>query len=329
MIFPQFLISIISLLAISPFVEKPLLSTHNFDPYQQDIPGTSLSFGLVPIPKGEFTMGSSSSDDHAQPDEFPAHRVALDAFWMGTHEIPWEIYELFMDKEHEASSSEVQLPAEVDGLTRPSTPYLDMSFGMGKDKKPALAMTQYGAIQFCKWLYTRTGVFYRLPTEAEWEYAARAGSQSAYFFGDDPQKLEEYAWYAENSGDITHNIGEKKPNPWGLYDMYGNVAEWTLDQYLPHAYQDREGAVENPHEVATEPYPWSLRGGSYYDQAEYLRSASRYGSTENWRMRDPQFPKSIWWNTDAPFVGFRIVRDPTPPSPEEFERYWGEQTPTK
>ena len=133
----------------------------------------------------------------------------------------------------------------------------------------------------------------------------------------------------DNSGDHYHQIGQKKPNPWGLYDMYGNVAEWTLDQYLPHAYQDREGAVENPHEVATEPYPWSLRGGSYYDQAEYLRSASRYGSTENWRMRDPQFPKSIWWNTDAPFVGFRIVRDPTPPSPEEFERYWGEQTPTK
>lgn len=107
--------------------------------------------------------------------------------------------------------------------------------------------------------------------------------------------------------------------------MYGNVAEWTLDQYLPEAYKDRKETTDNPYEVATEEYPRSVRGGSYYDDAAYLRSAARFGSMERWRMRDPQFPKSIWWNTDAPFVGFRIVRDPTPPPKEDYEKYWGKK----
>lgn len=301
--------------------------------YTQNITGTELKIDMVGIPSGEFLMGSPETEDKRLEDEGPQHQVKLDEFWMSKYEVTWELYDLFLqraidDVEDPEQSKDVDL--EVDAVAGATIPYVDMSLGMGRGEGlPVGNVTPLAASKFCEWLSAKTGHFYRLPTEAEWEYAARAGSQTAYHFGDNPSQLEEYAWFMDNSGDHYHQIGQKKPNPWGLYDMYGNVAEWTLDQYLPHAYQDREGTVKNPHEVATEPYPWSLRGGSYYDQAEYLRSASRYGSTENWRMRDPQFPKSIWWNTDAPFVGFRIVRDPTPPASEDFERYWGEKTPTK
>ena len=106
-----------------------------------------------------------------------------------------------------------------------------MSFGMGKDGFPAIAMTQHGANKFCQWLSAKTGHFYRLPTEAEWEYAARAGTTTTYFWGNDGSKLGQYAWYADNSDFKYQKVGKKKPNPWGLYDIYGNVTEWVLDQY--------------------------------------------------------------------------------------------------
>jgi formylglycine-generating enzyme required for sulfatase activity len=165
---------------------------------------------------------------------------------------------------------------------------------------------------------------YCLPTEAEWEYAARAGSTTAYHFGDEVSDLDDYAWYYSNSNGTYHKVGQKKPNPWGLYDMHGNVAEWTLDQYLPKIYQNRKSTTENPWETATTEYPRTVRGGSYDDDEEWLRSAARMPSMEKWKMRDPQFPKSKWWNTDAPFVGFRIVRQASAPAPKEMKKYWNQ-----
>ncbi|MDX5478371.1 MAG: formylglycine-generating enzyme family protein, partial [Cyclobacteriaceae bacterium] len=156
------------LLGVIAFV--PFRQT-DFKAYTQSIPDSGQSFGMAPIPGGVFTMGGKGN-----ADEMPLHQVEISPFWMGTHEITWDIFELFLDKNYEIAFAEQALPAQVDGLTRPSIPYLDMTFGMGKEGKPAIGMTQYGAIQFCKWLYLKTGVFYRLPTEAEWEYAARAGS---------------------------------------------------------------------------------------------------------------------------------------------------------
>lgn len=301
--------------------------------YTQNIAGSELTIDMVGIPAGEFLMGSPETENKRLEDEGPQHKVKLDAFWMSTHEITWDLYDLYLqravdDVDDPKKANEIDV--EVDAVAGATIPYVDMSLGMGKGEGlPIGNVTPLAASKFCEWLSAKTGHFYRLPTEAEWEYAARAGSKTAYHFGEDPTKLGEYAWFMDNSDDHYHKIGQKKPNPWGLYDMYGNVAEWTLDQYLPEAYKERKKVTKNPHEVVTDPYPWSLRGGSYYDPAEYLRSASRLGSTERWRMRDPQFPKSLWWNTDAPFVGFRIVRDPTPPSKDNYEIYWGESNPSK
>lgn len=305
------------------FTDEVQNSIQTFEPYQQKITDTPLSFDLVPIPAGEFMMGSAADDPKANKDETPLHKVSLDAFWMGTHEITWDIYELFLDKYHEAESSEKEIPAELDGVTRPTTPYLDMTFGMGKENKPAVAMTQYGAIQFCKWLYVKTGVFYRLPTEAEWEYAARAGQDSPYFFGNDPQKLGEYAWYKENSGDITHEVGLKKPNPYGLYDILGNVLEWTYDGYLPnYETEDENIALSNPVVEATDLYPRVLRGGHYQSEPADLRVTKRFPSTPVWKQLDPQIPKSQWWFPEAPFLGLRVVRPLVSPSVEEITAYY-------
>ncbi|HYH57419.1 MAG TPA: SUMF1/EgtB/PvdO family nonheme iron enzyme, partial [Anseongella sp.] len=258
-----------------------------------------------------------------EKDEAPLHKVKLDPFWMGEHEVTWDIYELFVYKNFEAKKSSAPVSAEADAVTRPTKPYLDMTFGMGKEGHPALAMTQYGAIQFCKWLYKKTGVFYRLPTEAEWEYACRAGSETAYSFGDDPSQLGDYAWYAGNSGDKTHPVGSKKPNKWGLYDMHGNVMEWTMDQYLPDYYAGLAGkTAENPLAEPTELYPRVVRGGSFKNEAGELRSANRIPSEAAWKRIDPQVPKSNWWFPEAPFLGLRLVRPASPPSKEEIEAYY-------
>ena len=210
----------------------------------------------------------------------------------------------------------------ADAIARPTKPYTDMSFGMGKEGYPAICMTQIAAQSYCKWLSAKTGRYYRLPTEAEWEYACRAGTKTAYSFGDDPAKLGDYAWNFDNSGDKYHKIGQKKPNPWGLYDMHGNVAEWTLDQYVPDFYKQFAGkTTTNPlgpaHDRVSPRGSWRLVGR----RCGRLRSAARRGSNKDWKMQDPQIPQSIWYLTDANFVGFRVIRPLRVPSAEEAKAY--------
>jgi sulfatase modifying factor 1 len=287
--------------------------------YTQQINGTKLSFEMKAIPAGEFLMGSKKG----KADEQPVHKVKLDPFFMSTYEVTWDIYEPFLYKDYETTQSIGAVPANVDAVTRPTKPYLDMTFGMGKENHPALAMTHYNAIQFCKWLYARTGVFYRLPTEAEWEYASRAGNTTEYAFGDDPSKLDEYAWYKSSSESKTHQVGLKKANQWGIYDMYGNVAEWTYDQYKADFYATVKGdKANNPVAVPDKLYSNVIRGGSYDDQAKELRSAARLASDPVWKQLDPQIPKSNWWFPEAPFIGMRLVRPVTPPSKAEIDAYY-------
>jgi len=187
---------------------------------------------------------------------------------------------------------------------------------------PANSMSHYAAVMYCKWLYKKTGVFYRLPTEAEWEYAARAGTATTYFFGNNDTQLGDYAWYAANSGNKYHAVKQKKPNAWGLYDMAGNVAEWTADQYKETYFEEIKTDTDNPWLKPTAKHPNTLKGGTFRDEADKLRCAARLKSDLRWNARDPQIPRSKWWNADAPFIGFRIVRPVKQPSPDEADQFF-------
>ena len=218
----------------------------------------------------------------------------------------------------------------VDAVTSP-TPLYDSSFtyGVGEQpNQPAVTITPYAARQYTKWLSGIFGNNYRLPTEAEWEYAARAGTTTAWSFGDNPKDLEKYAWIDSNGESKTHPVGTKKPNPWGLYDMHGNVGEWTLDQYSPDTYAklgsgvvDEKTAVQWP----TKLFPRVVRGGSWLEPAAMSRSAARHPSEDReWKLSDPNIPLSPWWFTEEPAtaVGMRVMRPLKPLTPDEKKHVW-------
>ena len=294
--------------------------------YVQKVPQTEENIPMIFVPSGSFKMGSPKSEIGHFADEGPQHEVQIDAFWIGQYEITWDLYNLFVSREIDQYQMKKDLESEVsidvDAVSGATMPYVEMSFGMGTDGYPAISMTQLAAVKFCEWLSAMTGKFYRLPTEAEWEYACRAGSEAAYSFGEDLSELKDYAWYSDNSNEKYQKVGQKKPNSWGLHDMHGNVAEWTLDQYIPTAYKKRKKDVDNPYEAPTKTYPRVVRGGSWMDKPERLRSSSRRPSSKRWKRRDPQIPKSLWWHTDAQFLGFRIVRPLETPSEEIQKKYW-------
>lgn len=294
----------------------------NFINYTQGLEGTDLQFEMIAIQGGNYKMGSPENEIGRRTDEGPQHSVKISPFWIGKYEVTWNLFEPFVYKNQEQNQSKAPLKTEVDALTRPTRPYVDMTWGMGKEGFPAIGMTQYAAIQFCKWLYTHTGVFYRIPTEAEWEYACRAGSTGSYSIPGGAN-LEDYAWYKTNSKNKTQPVGTKKPNPWGIHDMHGNVSEWTIDQYKADAY--KSSAAQDPMVPFETLYPNSVRGGSYEDQAPDLRSASRRASDPEWKKIDPQIPKSNWWLTGGTFVGIRVVRALNPPSKEEIDTYYNRE----
>jgi formylglycine-generating enzyme required for sulfatase activity len=297
-------------------------------PYREVIPGTDVSFEMVPIRGGTFLMGSPPNEPGRKEDEGPQHPITVEPFWMGKYEVTWDEYEIWMfsldiARRKLTGTAPTLLDQKADAVSRPTKPYTDMTFGMGKKRCPAICMTQAAAKFYCEWLSAKTGRYYRLPTEAEWEYACRAGTTTAYSFGDDPALLDEYAWYFDNSDGRYHEVGKKKPNPWGLYDMHGNVAEWCLDQYIPNYYQQfpKDRPTKNPYAQPTKLEPRVVRGGSWDDDPEMLRSAARRGSSAEWKIQDPQLPQSMWYYTDALFVGFRIIRPLREPTPEEKKAY--------
>ncbi|MEY3367254.1 MAG: hypothetical protein RI973_409 [Bacteroidota bacterium] len=263
------------------------------------IPGSSIAFRLSLLPGGAFQMGKA-----------PLQKaVRLDSFWIGVHEVSYDEFIIFYQKEYDTDQN--SHPANnysADAVTRPSPQYIDYTYGMGKSGFPAVSMTQQSALRYCKWLYDKTGVFYRLPTEAEWEYACRAGqAESAWLLAGG--KPDDYAWYYDNSFEKYHEKGLKQPNALGIYDMSGNVAEWTLD-YYEEQYLEKigEAPAVNPWIQPLRKHSRTVKGGSYDSPAEACTCTARQKSDPRWQARDPQIPKSRWWNPDSPFVGFRIVR---------------------
>jgi len=290
----------------------------------------SVTFEMLPIAGGEFLMGSPDSEALRCGDEGPQRRVCVESFWMGRCEVTWEEFNLWarvipaLNQQAGADGKEELRDRIANAITRPTKPYTDVTFQMGaRGGYPAMGMTQLAARCYCKWLSAKTGRFYRLPTEAEWEYACRAGTTTAYSFGDDPDRLEDYGWFFDNANDRYQRVGQKKPNPWGLYDMHGNVSEWVLDQYQADRYASwaATGVVLNPLAVATKPFPLTARGGSWDDDPDRLRSSARTASDPKWQADDPRNPKSIWFNTDPTCPGFRVVRPLRTPTAAEAAAY--------
>jgi len=303
--------------------------------YTEIIEHTNAKFEMVPIPGGEFTMGSPESEEDRVEDEGPQREVKIEPFWMGKCEVTWDEFEIWMfnlDIQRRKILGGEATPrdplAEEYQIGQPSQPYTDMTFGMGKGGYPAICMTQFAARVYCMWLSEKTGRYYRLPTEAEWEYACRAGSTTAYHFGDDPDDLEDYGWFYENGDEKYQPVGQKKPNAWGLHDMHGNVSEWVLDQYTPDGYPEPSTQpLVNPLNIPTKLYPRVIRGGSWDDDPDRCRSAARAGSDPSWKEQDPQIPRSKWYHTEALQVGFRIVRPLAPPTAAERTAKWDKESP--
>ena len=308
-------------------------------PYQQEIPGSQVSFKMLPIPGGAFEQGCSeqgNTQEDAPQDETPTVKVEVEPFWMGKCEVTWAEYKQFMqlcsvfEEFEDREIRRVNKENQIDAVTAPSKLYdPSFTFQSGEDpQKPAVSMSQFAAKQYTKWLSLLTGEFYRLPTESEWEYACRASSDSPYYFGDDPTKLGEYAWYDDNADFETHLVGKKLPNAWGLHDMLGNASEWVIDEYDEVWYGKLQGRLFTTEETIrwpTQLYPRVLRGGSINSTAADCRSAVRRASNDDdLRSYDPNTPKSPWWfaSDEALDIGFRIVRPLKQISREEQEKYW-------
>ncbi|MDT8304112.1 MAG: SUMF1/EgtB/PvdO family nonheme iron enzyme [Sedimentisphaerales bacterium] len=280
--------------------------------------GEKLSFEMVLIPGGSFVMGSPVDEAGRKDHEGPQHKVRLDPFYLCSKEATIKQFMAyyretvsakrdFIAVEEAKKDKEQKSKDDVDVITGPTPVYGDMTMGY-EDTHPAIGITWHNAMTFCRWLSKKTGKKYHLPTEAEWEYACRAGTTTAYSFGDDPKKLGDFGWYEDTADSETNPVGKKKPNAWGLYDMSGNVREWVYDFYSPAAYKEaaKKTLTVNP----KGPNNGELhvaRGGDYSCPAEELRSAARTFEEEWWRSGDPQIPKSIWWLPEMDFIGFRVA----------------------
>jgi Uncharacterized conserved protein len=314
-----------------PIFEEPTTITE-FADFNEQIPGTPITINMIAVPGGTFKMGSSEKEDFHQPDEAPIREVTVSPFFMAEVETTWDQYWEFLGQ----TLSESRIPPEVifarnsdpdiDAVSGPTPPFGDPSQGWGMGNRPAITMTHYAAETFCQWLSLKTGKKYRLPTEAEWEYAARGGSETPFFFEGKPRNysdegfmrrffsaktdiISEYVVYSKNSKNRTQEPDAVKPNPFGLKNLLGNVLEYCADKYDPKAYSLTTEKVTNP--IVTEGDEWVVRGGDYASDASKLRSATRgYTKHEDWMRNDPQLPQSIWWYTDIRGIGFRVVCEP-------------------
>ena len=259
--------------AASQPVKKPETAANaaGLQVQEEKIAGTLVKFKMVHLPGGKVIMPNPK-------DAGAMHEVDVKPFWIEQRETVWDEFDVFMFK-LDLSDEE---GAKIDGKTRPSLPYGAPDRGYGHEGFPAISLAYLSAESYCAWLSKKTGKKFRLPTEAEWEYASQAGSAPAKMSSDDVQKV---AWVKENSDEKTHPAGEKAPNAWGLYDMLGNAGEWVT------GYDGDK----------------VLKGGTFMEPAEKVNSAWRAKQQVSWH--DPNKPKSKWWLADGPFAGFRIVRE--------------------
>ena len=302
---------------------------HQFEDFYEQLPGTPLSFKMIAIPGGTFQMGSPQHEPFRKEDESPLHSVAISPFFMSEVPVTWDLYWAFFlhTMSEGRTSPEVVFTnnsrPDVDAISGPTPPFGFPDQGWGGGDRPAITMTHYGAETFCLWLSRKTGKKYRLPTEAEWEYAARGGTETPYFFPGNPKDFSDkgfwrtlfhadtepistYVVYAKNSKNRTQEPSAVKANPFGLKNMLGNVLEYCADKYDPKAYSKRGDIAVNP--ISTEGTEWVVRGGNYASDAADLRCAARsFTKHDAWMKTDPQQPKSIWWYSDIRGIGFRIV----------------------
>ena len=302
----------------------------SFENFMETIPGTAASISMIAVPGGEFTMGSPSDEPFRKENEGPQRKVKVSPFFMGEVEVTWDQFWAFYSE----TMSEGRTPPaviyannsreDIDAVSGPTPPFGLPDQGWGMGSRPALTMTHYSAQTFCQWLSLKTGRKYRLPTEAEWEYAARGGTATPYFFEGNPKKLSNegflksifkpdttgiysHAVYVNNSGNRTQEPSEARPNPFGLKNMLGNVMEYCSDWYAEDAYKSVSDGELDP-KGPSEGTEHVVRGGHYNSDAAELRSAARsHTEHDDWLRTDPQNPKSIWWYSDVKGIGFRVV----------------------
>lgn len=283
------------LIFLLSFLSGTNLLAQKLESYSQKIPQSNIEFDMMAIPRGQLNGKN------------------VEPFWMGKTEVTYDEYQLFFEEERDPSPKP---PVEgPDAITRPSPPYIDFTLGMGKvGGFPANSMQHYAALMYCKWLYAKTKIFYRLPTEMEWEYAFLKGNTVTT-----QTNLIEIAWFSSNSGDRYAKVAQKKPNDLGIYDLVGNVSEWVLD----HFQEQKNTALQSNEAVFVEKdAPAVVKGGNYKTLRSDLKVDYRIPADPIWNRRDPQIPKSKWWNADAPFVGFRVVRPLKQPSEAEVRAFF-------
>ena len=294
-----------------------------FKNFTEYIPNSVVSFRMKAIPGGSFMMGSPEDEPFRDENEGPQKEISIKRFFMAEVEVSWDEYLAFFSQTGRAGkSSDTYLNQnnrdDVDAISGPTPPYGAPDQGWGTGKMPAITMTHHAATVYCEWLSNVTGKKYRLPREAEWEYAARGGTSSPYFFEGNPKRyvdqglrnrlfgpdtsvINSYAWYQENSRAKPGLPGTKWKNPFGLEHMIGNVAEFCSDVYIAPESSAQSGSKSKHPEYV-------IRGGSFRDDASRLRSAARdRTNSDAWLKTDPQIPKSIWWYSDCSHVGFRVV----------------------
>jgi sulfatase modifying factor 1 len=297
-----------------------------FESFTEKIPGSNVSFDMVAIPGGTFNMGSPESEPLRKADEGPVRKVTLSRFWIAKTEVTWDEYLAFFRATGSQGRTEGQVIVKknVDAISGATPPWGAPDQGWGKGKRPAITMSWHAASVYCQWLSKVTGKKYRLPTEAEWEYACRGGTETPYFFTGSPKNFTSSGFlkkifgtdtaviasnvvYKQNSLSKTKEPSSVKENPFGLKNMSGNVAEFCLDVYSADTYKADTVAAINPR-GPKKGYEHVIRGGSFKSDAKDVRSAARdFTKTKAWLVTDPQLPKSIWWYSDCIDVGFRVV----------------------